>query len=448
MRNRKGQDMTEETKELTDEQKKFAIIKTLDGWRWDINPNDVLEGYKSYSFGEDLKECFDDEGKIKDNKLTPGLAEKVLLTHHLLYICNRQTGARRIFSEGAKVISNIVENYYEDKENFDFNKYIKNKNDKKQETDTTDTETDEQKNKDSYYLEFDNKQFASRYMLTDIACMQKTLINLNGSEAYFKNIRSIDNKNKNYENFSTFLKEFSSDIRTLAQALYELTYQGVPVIRNSDVENEVDKMDEIEKLLSENVENKVLTKVRKQLSSSYKFEKKKHNLKRVWCEVRDFLYDPVLQECFKIIVGKEFNAPEEEYDVSYLELPGDVWNNNSTFAKCFWGKTYGNSSKFVRTQFDNDSKNGKDLNCWGGCYPHHFDITFNFVPRMCESNNCSMCPICKDKNENEKIKNEDWKKLCHKKEGNYCSFALYATGVKHVCNGEKDCKILNPTTTP
>lgn len=459
--------MTEEKMTEEQEKKKFNIIKTLDDWRWDISPNDVLEGYESYSFGETLTKCFDDK---YEDKLTEELAEKVLLTHHLLYICNRQMDARRIFSDGAKVISNIVEKYYKNKQEFNFNDYIKNIKNEKQETDTTDTENDEQKNKDSYCLKIDGKQFASRYMLTDIACMQKTFINLADIDDGLKNCneRSIYNKTFNWK-FNKFLKNFSPDnsdstdstcsIKKLATALYELTYQGVPVIRNSDINDNDEDMGiigQINQKLYANVDKKVLTKKGKKLSSSYKFDNKRYNLKRVWCEVRDYLYDPVLKECFKKVIGGD-SFDKLLDDVYNIELPGDVWNNNPKFAKCFWKvvkipKNF-NSSWFVRDRFDKASNNGENLKCWGGCYPHNFDITFNFVPRMCESNNCSICPIFKNENNennknNKNKKGKDWEKICHKKDGTYCSLALYATGVKHICNGEKDCKILNPTTTP
>lgn len=436
--------MTEEKK------KKFNIIKTLDDWRWDISPNDVLEGYKYYSFGETLKRCFDNKGNVIIEKLGE-IAEKVLLTHHLLYICNRQMDARRIFSDGAEVISNIVEKYYE--KDLKFDDYI----DKKTKTRTVNMAdgTTKEEYKDSYFLKIpENVTFASRYMLTDIACMQKTFNNLNNStketnkynpeekDKLEEKNRIIDNSK--YQNFSEFLKYNSDDITTLAQALYELTYQGVPVIKNSDV-----KVGKVIENINKKLQNRKVLKKNDKLCADCQFDNKKYNLKRVWCEVRDFLYDPVLQECFKIIIGeKKFNTlkGEENANLSSLELPGDVWNNNSTFAGCFWGEEYTNlenknnfnSSKFVREQFNKSN----DENCWGGCYPHNFDITFNFVPRMCESNNCSICPIFKNEN-NENKKGKDWENLCHKTKEKYCSFALYATGVKHVCKGENGCEILN-----
>ena len=83
----------------------------------------------------------------------------------------------------------------------------------------------------------------------------------------------------------------------------------------------------------------------------------------------------------------------------------------------------------------NEKINEKFKEKWNGCLPIHFDITFNFVPRMCNISNCDICPL--------NPKETDWEnKICHKKEGQYCSLALYSTGIKHKCEGAKKCPLI------
>ena len=124
--------------------------------------------------------------------------------------------------------------------------------------------------------------------------------------------------------------------------------------------------------------------------------------KRAWCSLRDFIKSPVFKSFFKRalriegLTDKDFRKLFEPESLTQLELPGDVWNNNSKFRKCILrGTSYEGSkellNKIIREYYD---KNKSYLQG----YPEQFDITFDFVPRMCEKDNCTICPINKINN--------------------------------------------------
>ena len=301
--------------------------------------------------------------------------------------------------------------------------------------------------------------FSSRYMLQDIACMYKTLLYLNNIFEY-KNENENENEkikriitNKTYNGlFSAFLEEHSNciceyndqknknnvsiikeDSEGLAEALFELTYQCIPQITSGDI-----KDNNIFESISEKLQKK---EEKDKKDKNYTLEKNRHSLKRMWCIIRDFLVHPVFSECFKIIIDEtNFVILNGKTEYAKIELPGDVWNNNSKFALCFWGDNNATkSSGFVRQMYDNR----KDTDKWNGCLPIHFDITFNFVPRMCEEDKCDICPLAKDSKDDDISKKygNKWKESICPTKDKYCTLALCATGIKHKCDGT--CKIFN-----
>ena len=163
-------------------------------------------------------------------------------------------------------------------------------------------------------------------MLQDIACMYKTLLylkeNCNGS------FKKLLKNNSGTICFYDENKKIKSE-NNLANALFELTYQGISKILAKDFE----KCDSIEKIL-----DAINKKIENHKKDS--LEKSRYSLKRMWCIIRDFLRHPIFSKCFQLIIDKtdeEFKKFIEE-NYSHIELPGDVWNNNSKFAKCFWIK--------------------------------------------------------------------------------------------------------------
>jgi hypothetical protein len=167
------------------------------------------------------------------------------------------------------------------------------------------------------------------------------------------------------------------------------------------------------------------------------------NKKRMWCALRDYIKSP--EFCKLIIEGfKEINKNNLievwlSLDKSDLELPGDAWNNNVKFRDCLFSRFFeDNELKEDQSLFEGMKAPVFIRGIYEKCkpeigYPETFDITFDFVPRMCEK---KMCDFCIFNNENE------IKKLCTQDESKYCPVLLISCGYKCKCKKE-DCVFLN-----
>lgn len=397
----------------------FDIIKTLDDWRW-LQERDIYKyEISTYSFDTDFNNCKNEEEKRE-------LAINILLAHHLVYICDRQMDFRFIFYFGGYVISKIMEDYLLERPNntIEFREFINNHTyiypNEVGATDYTHYLKAGRPNNENFMNDFLSKYdflnendgyvvFASRMTINDYFCIFRTLKN------YKKFIDAIEN---------------SKTVTELAENLFDCTYKGVKsqdsekkYISGKDESNFINIYDKYDVNIDENA----------------KFENKKFDSKRLWCVIRDYLYNPTFRECLEIIVGKK-RLNELMKTLSDIELPGDVWNNNPKFAKCVWGesKQKFKSSREVRKRYNKEE--------WGNCLPIHFDITFWFVPRMCSMDNCHFCPLAqfsKDPSIKDKFKKNWYENICHGTEGKYCTIALYATGIKHLCKGKGNCGLIS-----
>lgn len=178
--------------------------------------------------------------------------------------------------------------------------------------------------------------------------------------------------------------------------------------------------------------------------------------KRIWCCIRDYLkkgssFREIFKDSLDLLVGefkiddasKKILFPDSNEDnkiEQLLELPGDTWNNDSTFGKCFLGKEFeeGKLNRTLRVMYDEGTI---------GAYPEQFDITFSFVPRMCSQNKCTFCPMYleNDREANKEKQNEvkqevikNFNKLCCNYAGNYCPAVLMYTGYIYECAGKKE----------
>jgi hypothetical protein len=128
---------------------------------------------------------------------------------------------------------------------------------------------------------------------------------------------------------------------------------------------------------------------------------------------------------------------QEKY-MDQLELPGDVWNNNSVFKKnliepILKDNTNRKPALIIRDSYE---KNKKLLDF--NFYPEQFDLTFDFVPRMCENPNnkiikgfmCKICPFGPG----------NILKYCHKQSELNCGIMMYLCGYTVTCN-PNDCPI-------
>jgi hypothetical protein len=180
-----------------------------------------------------------------------------------------------------------------------------------------------------------------------------------------------------------------------------------------------------------------------EFSNEYRIFLKKtvFNQKRAWCSLRDFLKSPEFKQYFNDALRKEYLSEGDFIKLfSYealiqLELPGDVWNNNSKFRNCILKDTEYEYSKNALNKILRDFFNKNIQDIIG--YPEQFDITFDFIPRMCDLNNCALCPIYKIENEE-----NSFDKICLKNEKMYCPVVLIGCNYKNNCKGKDNCKIV------
>lgn len=151
--------------------------------------------------------------------------------------------------------------------------------------------------------------------------------------------------------------------------------------------------------------------------------------KRLWCSLRDYLkpgsqYRGYLLEALRALPeGPKLAGLWEragEQCLGQLELPGDVWNERESFRTALFGRHVSDpdqakrtaSASLVRALYEYLSPDAP-------FYPEQFDVTFDFVPRMCERSLCEVCPLGE----------LDPQRLCH--ENAYeklCSVALLCGG--------------------
>lgn len=357
-------------------------------------------------------DCYTPEYHPSLDKLETQKDEAKLLTHWLCYISDRQTPFRRIFKDGAKVYSYIVYLFYTEKD--------------KSVIDILNACFDAEAKKFKCEDEKKEVSFASRFMPADIVCIYKTLQNL---------------KNKYDGSFSEFLKKACtsskigeiqlSAIQNLAINLYVLTYENIGQPTYEDIISE--------KKLDEN-KFKVLKLSQMHVVSDLEAHKMSvlHNIKflqkRLWCVIRDFLRYKHFNDMFVKYVGKGFSIKNNQSLLKDLELPGDVWNQNDKFQNCFWGNgkfsEKGPLPKRMRQFYQELSQKDKT----SLFIPEDYDVTFEFVPRMCAKEECAVCPF--NTQGDSKVL-----ELCHQKKGNLCPVIKFCSGSNFKCIGASNCPI-------
>lgn len=216
-------------------------------------------------YGYDIK-C------IQNDNLSKALAEKILLTHYLVYICDRQMPYLYIFYVGGFVLSQLADEFtdktkvkdliekYVDFDTCAIKAKIKNVSQYKM-------ISDDYYQKYKKFPEFDKPvEFISRYCSIDIISIIKTLQTL--EEKY---------------NFSIgrFLKSGYENADDLAKNIYNLTY-NVPSVKK-------DKLEKDNYMIYLN-KKKDVNKI------------DRYRVKRIWCLLRDFLCYPIYSECFRVVL--------------------------------------------------------------------------------------------------------------------------------------------------
>jgi hypothetical protein len=264
-------------------------------------------------------------------------------------------------------------------------------------------------------------KFKSRFTPTDYYCIYTTLdiLKKDYKRSIFYFMSTIYEKNKGKQDI----------IRRILFALHLLTYHeiGQPKVEELKTGKMIDeRAKKVKDILENHFDAEFEAFQRGKIFQS----------KRAWCGFRDFLKSSEFNQSFKKTIGSEcVGILCKEESLAQFELPGDVWNNNTRFGKCVLkGAGYeGDKRSFnhiLRAHYDEHLKGGNDTG-----YPEQFDVTFDFVPRMCEKENCYICPI-----DNIDKKNS-WEKTCVENKEKYCSVALIGGNYESPCQGKENCKL-------
>lgn len=358
----------------------FKTISWLDDKRWNVESNyDFVN-----SFRDDLTNC-----------------EKIL-THWVCYITDRQMPFESVWEKGAYVFSELIYSYYRKglspKQILD--NYYENYDDN---------------GKERFRFKSTNGvTFASRYVTDDYQNILQTLQVLN-YQKYNRNIVMF---------IIDIMRRFKGEkdlLIRVACALHLLTYQLKAKKANArKIIHIISNKNKFEEKLSEF----------KRTSTDGK--------KRLWCCIRDYkkgLYHTIFVDAIKELklcdeedlINLWNNSPMDQ-----IELPGDVWNNSPIFRDNLFGnvldlknipKTWG-MPRIIRELYVQLSGQGKINNF----YPEQVDITFDFVPRMCNEKLCNVCLFGKNGVES----------ICIRTEDKYCPVALVSCGYAVKCN-KNDC---------
>lgn len=392
--------------------RKFEVINFIDQCRWDATcaNNYGLINYAHSDMSDDLK----------------------ILTHWISYITDRQMPFEQIWEVGGFVFSDMLKHYKDFGEgmnvisigsplsffvekpdgNYTFkSKLIAPKNNR--------------------MLSKNNRpagepvSFISRFYPSDYVSMVYTLHTLESFNRDFINYAVAIIKCVTSTSYSC--KDL---VQGLAYGLYILTYDniGQPSKELLDESTWLTKAEHrTETILSLIADSKAF---RSRVKKFYE-RNLQYGVKRVWCCLRDYIKSPEFgQTYFRNGLqsrGVDYALVEALFSdeaKSHFELPGDVWNNNSTFRKCLLSdvnlsvKENGMAfNKLLRILYERE-------NIAVG-YPEQFDATFDFVPRMCEKSLCNICPF-KAVNEQNEIA-----QICANSEDKYCTIAMISGG--YIC---------------
>lgn len=356
------------------------VISWLDDRRWNIEDN--------YNFINFFREDLSNSEKI--------------LTHWICYITDRQMPFEIIWDKGGYVFSELVYEYKRSKllPHQIIEKYYEKYSDN---------------NKIRFrFKSSDNTTFASRYITDDYQNILNTLEVLN----YYE---------RNIINFIVdIIKRFKGKedlLIRIACGLHLLTYQ---------LDSKKANPKETLRILNNEQEFEKRVEFFKRNATSGK--------KRLWCCIRDYkkgLYNKVFNKAIREVAGTEASkliSIWESLPMEQIELPGDVWNNSPLFRDNLFSKILDidgipkawGMPEIIRDIYKQLKSSGEVDNF----YPEQFDITFDFVPRMCSKKLCNVCPFGQN----------GVALVCMPSEDKYCPVALLSCGYTTKCVGkEGDC---------
>lgn len=380
----------------------LAVFSQLDTIRWSQPANYNLINY-----------CTED--------LT---ADERLLNHWLCYITDRQTSFARIWDVGGYVLSYLVRAYTRSTQNVHelLNAHLRR--------DTND-------GKDRVWFECPIEKpnirlsrygfdagvvtFASRYMPEDVILIFRTLAFLDKTSS-----RSLA---RFMAGSGLGIADQRDAVASVARALNGLTYVSGGARSAAEID---EQLDDEGKRVEKEAEGFGLDSAMCLRLWGRKFHP--YGRKRLWCSIRDYLKSPefndVLVRSLKDIDLADAdrwhrNNPGLRAALDVLELPGDVWNNNEVFRNGLFSSPYLSGQpkawdmpRTVRMIYEELKNQGNAV-----FYPEQLDVTFDFVPRMCQRNMCDVCSF-----------GAGIGKVCHAQKGLLCPVALAACGYRHKCD--------------
>jgi len=346
------------------------------------------------------------------NYCSPDLtADEKLLTHWLSYITDRQMPFERIWDIGGYVLSHLVCAFSRECDGSVHeiaHRYIKPKGKSIRLECPVETPNTRLAR---YGITGDHAEFASRYMPEDTVLIYRTLCILDGTAG--RSLAQFIGSSAERE------RDLAKAIRHMAAALNQLTYSVGGALSASQIEGRLER------------EEKSAAAFKMNRSASEGL----FGRKRLWCSLRDYLKSPEFNDVFvdalaaAQVSGAERwhrSNPELKPALAALELPGDVWNNAETFRNGLFSPYLAHERRTwdmprtIREIYDALSECGAvDF------YPEQLDVTFDFVPRMCERDMCDVC-----------LFGSGIANVCHKKAGLLCPLALCSCGYRHICDPE------------
>ena len=431
-------------------QEKFQIMHFLDSARWQKSKAKFYPNF-AYPNTQNANDLSFDEK---------------LLTHWLLYITDRQMSFRQIWDKGGFVFSEIAQTF-KAKETIDHltdfaTNFTEDGSDGYQFQSTIEYGQvfDEQQKRLARYYTHDelkaltNIVFKSRFYTDDYVCMLHTLYALQGYDCSLtKYLAKVLNQ---VEQMGLTQQEDAVKYAVLgmAYALHRLTYEVSFKVDNKRItykQTDAEKINIVEYVQqyfdgtshADNLQTDIFSDsmvFKNKLDGFFESGEKFNSMKRVWCALRDYLKDPAYCDDFKAELQKcgvdqalldaLFDGRQNHHNAcQWIELPGDVWNENSEFRRCITKDTKGRLGKLLRKEYK-PSMDG---------YPEEFDTTFDFVPRMCELGHCDICPFAAVKGQGVDVQKID--ALCVDDTNKYCPLVLHYCGYYYKCTSRKDCAL-------
>ncbi|MFO7957388.1 MAG: hypothetical protein R6X33_09835 [Candidatus Brocadiia bacterium] len=348
-------------------------------------------------------------GRTLVNFCQDGLSSgEKLLVHWLAYITDRRTPFRRIWELGGYVLSHLVRAYVSASATNVrdvFDNYLRKADGRF----LLECQLEEPNQRLERYGVYEGPvQFASRYMPEDAALIFRTLAVLDSVAG-----RSM----------GRFVGQtvepglaFDEAILSVARGLDELTYCVGGALSTSELERRLQK--------------EVVRAAEFHLGAAHEIPHFRR--KRLWAALRDYLKRPELNTYF-VDALREAEVPgADRWDGSnpelvgalhVLELPGDVWNNAETFRTGLFSpyligeRKSWDMPRTIREVYDRLAAEDEI-----GFYPEQLDVTFDFVPRMCEQQMCRACPF-----------GAGVAQLCHEDREVWCPVVLSCCGYTVRC---------------